>query len=123
MQKSIVLYTILIVFTLIIGSATAKAQNIFLDFTLINKTGIDIYELYISASDAEYWEDNILGSVVLEDNTYVDIEFSPYAVSAFWDIMIVDYEGTSVIFEELNLTDILELTLYIDGLRVWAEWE
>jgi hypothetical protein len=123
MHKTIVRYTTLIVFALIIGSATAKAQNIFLDFTLINKTGVDIYELYISPSDAEYWEDNIIGSDPLEHNTYVDIEFSPYAASDFWDIMIVDYEGTSVIFEQLNLTDILELTLYIDGSRVWAEWE
>ena len=93
----------------------AFAQNKALDFTLHNKTGVDIHAIHISPADKTDWEENILKEV-LEDGESIHIQFSAHETAAKWDLKVGDAEGTGLVWEDLDLTKITELTLKIvDG--------
>ena len=61
-------------------SANTVVQNDKLDFTLVNKTGLTIVELYVSPTSDDSWGDDILGQDVLKDGEDVDITFSPKTI-------------------------------------------
>lgn len=84
------------------------------DFTLVNRTGVAISELYISSAKSDDWEEDVLGQDVLEDGASVDITFSPKEKAALWDLKIVDADGDEVTWENLKLNDISKLTLRYD---------
>jgi hypothetical protein len=91
------------------------AQNKALDFTLHNKTGVTIHAIHISPSDKDSWEENIIKEP-LEDGESVQIKFSPQETAAIWDLKVGDSEGTGLVWENLKLPTIHELTLKIvDG--------
>jgi hypothetical protein len=92
------------------GPAFAGTQ----DFTLVNKTGLRIVELYVSASSTDDWEEDVLGVDVLEDDEAVDIHFSPKEKAKSWDLKIVDSDGDEVVWEGLRLNDISRVTLRYD---------
>ena len=92
------------------GSTVAVAGT--QDFTLVNRTGLTIQELYISASTTDDWEEDVLGVDVLADGESVEITFSPKEKAATWDLKVVDSEGDSIVWEDLNLNDISRVTLH-----------
>ena len=95
------------------------AQNKALDFTLHNKTGVDIHAIHISPSDKNEWEEDILKGDVLENDQSVHIQFSAHETAALWDLKVGDAEGTGLVWENLDLTKIHDLTLKIvDGKAV-----
>jgi len=96
------------------------AQNKALDFTLHNKTGVDIHAIHISPADKTDWEENILKEV-LEDGASIHIQFSPHETAAKWDLKVGDAEGTGLVWEDLDLTKISELTLKIVDGKAIAE--
>ncbi len=93
------------------------------DFTLVNKTGVDIAELYISPASLDSWGEDVLDVDILEDGQKVNISFSPEEEADFWDLQIVDGEGTSVTFTRLKLTEISTVTLKIVDGEAIAEFE
>ncbi|MDB5545549.1 MAG: hypothetical protein JWO64_2698, partial [Hyphomicrobiales bacterium] len=70
-------------------SAAAQAQGK-QDFELVNKTGYDISEIYISAAKAGDWGDDLLENSddTLEDGKSVPINFTN-AKTCTWDIKVV----------------------------------
>lgn len=92
-------------------SARPAVQNAKLDFTLINKTGLTIHELYVSPAKDDEWGEDILGQDVLKNGEKVDIEFSPKAKTCNWDLKIVDEEKDSVEWTNLDLCKANEITL------------
>ena len=96
------------------------AQNKVLDFVLHNKTGADIHAIHISPSDTESWEENIIKEV-LEDGESIEIKFSPAHSAVKWDLKVGDVEGTGLIWEDLDLSKINELTLKIVNGKPIAE--
>src|SRR5436309_3026128 len=84
-----------------LGSVSARSamQNAKLDFTLINKTGLAIHELYVSPAKDDQWGEDILGRDVLKDGGKLDITFSPKSKACVWDMKIVDEEKDSVEWE------------------------
>jgi hypothetical protein len=91
------------------------------DFTLHNATGVEIHELYVSPHNSEEWEDDILGEDTLPNGESLVIHFSRKETAKLWDLKIVDGEGNSVEWENLNLLKISEITLHKNGSRVWAD--
>lgn len=86
------------------------------DFKLTNETGVEIYAVYVSPSDSNDWENDVLGKDTLPIGESVDIEFDRAEKAAMWDLRIEDKAGAFIIWENLNLTEINELTLnYKDG--------
>ena len=81
------------------------------DFTLANQTGVEIHEIYISPSDTEEWGEDVLELDVLEDGKSAHIVFAPEEEAEDWDIMVKDEEGNSIVWTELDLTEISKVTL------------
>jgi hypothetical protein len=91
------------------------------DFTLHNKTGVEIHNVHISPHDKDDWEEDILGRDTLPDGESVDITFDPKEKAALWDLKVADSKGNSIEWENLNLMEISEVTLHYAGGKATAE--
>ena len=100
-------------------TATAGEQ----DFSVHNKTGVEIHKLHISPHSADTWGEDILGQDTLGDGETLKIKFARSEKAAHWDLSIEDKEGHSVMWESLNLLEISTVTLYIKDGKAWAEYE
>jgi len=93
------------------------------DFTLVNKTGIDIHKLHISPHKSDEWGEDILGQDVLSNGDTLDIKFHRSEKAAHWDLQIEDKGGTTYTWESLNLLEISEVTLFIKDGSAYAEFK
>lgn len=91
------------------------------DFTLVNKTGLTIDELYLSPSNHNEWGEDVLGVDTLANGAKVDIEFSHKENECMWDLKIVDEDETSVVWEDINLCKASEITLLYQGKKATAQ--
>lgn len=82
------------------------------DFTLVNKTGVEIYALYVTPHEAEEWGSDILGVETLPADGTLDISFSRKEKAKYWDLRIEDKNGAFIWWEKLNLEQIDTLTLF-----------
>jgi hypothetical protein len=101
----------------------ATAQNANLDFTLVNKTGVEINAVYVAPHDSDEWGDDILGKDTLPNGESVEIQFHPKAKAKLWDLRIEDTDGNPVEWDNLDLTQIETLTLKIVKGKPVAEWK
>ncbi len=88
------------------------------DVTITNSTGVEIYELYITPSEQEDFGSDLLGESTFPADT--SLEFTTDAVGtadATWDILIVDMEGTEVVFSGANFSasSIVDINMGADG--------
>src|SRR4051812_20066775 len=81
------------------GMALAADQ----DFTLINRTGYTISEVYVAPSKSSDWEEDVLGQDTLEDRTTVDINFSRSENPCRWDLKVVYDDKTTAEWAALDL--------------------
>jgi hypothetical protein len=93
------------------------------DFTLINKTGLVINELYVGPSSSEDWGEDILGQDTLDDGASTEIVFSPRTRSAKWDLRVVDENGKAYSWYNINLLEISQITLYYKNGKTWANYK
>lgn len=85
------------------------------DFTIRNKMGYDIHEVYVSESDDDDWGDDCLDEdTIIEDGERCEISFETNSRHRWWDLRIVDEEGDEVIFEHFDLSQVRVITLYYD---------
>ena len=81
------------------------------DFTLVNGTGIDIAEIYISAANRNNWGNDRLGKSTLDNNKSRLFTFSDSA-NCNQDIKVVfDDDAGEVIWKNMDLCEINKLTL------------
>lgn len=102
-----------------IGTADVSAQGR-QDFTLVNRTGVEIYALYVTPHSANDWGDDILGADTLLSGEELDIFFSPKERAKNWDIRIEDEDGNFIEWDKLNLLEISKVTLYYKNKRPTA---
>lgn len=102
-------------------AAAASAEN--LDFTLENKTGYPINEVYVSSAATNDWEEDVLGRDQLADDDGVEIQFDRGSKGCNWDLKVTYEDGESAVWERLNLCEISSVTLRYDRNkgRTWAE--
>lgn len=101
------------------AASTAANQ----DFTLVNKTGVEIDKVFISPHDGDDWEEDILGRDTLPDGQSVDIKFHRSETAALWDLRVEDSKGNAIEWENLNLLQISKATLHYDNGKATAEVE
>lgn len=94
--------------------APAFADNAALDFQLFNRTQVHIKKLYISPSNANNWEEDLLGGRMLLNGADVMIQFHPDHQAAKWDIRVEDPEGGALEFEDIDLTETEQVILNAD---------
>jgi len=85
------------------------------DFVLVNKTGVTINELYVSPSDVDDWEEDVLGQDVLENNQQVKINFAPDAKKCMYDLKVTADGDSELIWEEIDLCKASKVTLKKKG--------
>jgi hypothetical protein len=102
----------------LITTAFAQGKQ---DFVLNNATGVEIHKLYVSPHKSDDWEEDILGEDTLPDGASLTIHFSRTEKARMWDLKVVDCDGNSVEWENLNLLEISEVTLHKKGSKVWAD--
>ena len=93
------------------------------DFTLVNKTGVEIHALHVSPADANKWGPDILGRDTLEDGQSVEIKFHEDEEAEKWDLRIEDKEGHAIEWEDLNLMKISKVILHYSDGKATAEVE
>lgn len=96
-------------------SVNVHAQNRKLDFTLVNQTGVDIAEVYVSPSNDDSWGEDVMGKDILKNKASVDIEFSRKETTCLWDLKVIDVEKDSIEWTKLDLCKANEITLKYEG--------
>src|ERR1700759_1831714 len=95
-------------------AAGIKAEELNLDFKLVNSTGYSIKEVYIAPTSTTDWGDNILKEH-LKDGETLKVTFNPKATATKWDFRIVwADDGKAVFWSDYKLTDIETITLKYD---------
>ena len=97
-----------------VSAAPATAQQAKQDFVLVNKTGYDISEIYLSAAKSDSWEEDLLAD---DDDNFGDgeskaIHFMSRVKSCLWDLKVVyDEDDSSAIWHDINLCEVSKITL------------
>lgn len=85
------------------------------DFILVNSTGYVLDQVYVSPTNTNEWEEDILGQDVLKDGEQVTIKFHPKATTGKYDLKVVyEVDKSSSIWTGLDLTTINKLTIKYD---------
>ena len=93
------------------------------DFTLHNKTGIEIHALYVAPHSSDDWGEDILGQKTLEPGKSIDIKFRRSEKAAHWDLRVEDEAGHSVSWSDINLKEIEEITIHYKDGKAWADFK
>ncbi|MBF0609786.1 MAG: hypothetical protein G8345_09375 [Magnetococcales bacterium] len=95
--------------SVLVGSSVAYggAQ----DFTLINRTGHEIDEVYITPNHSDDWEDDILGQDTLDSGESVKIHFGRDASTCVWDLRVVYTNGAAASWEGFDLCSLHTITV------------
>lgn len=103
---------VLVAAGLLMGCASGlKAEELNLDFTLVNSTGYSIKEVYVAPTSSDEWGENIMKSV-LKDGQQLKVSFHSKATATKWDLRIVwEDDGKAVVWHDYKLTDIEKITL------------
>ena len=101
-------------------ATTALAQGK-QDFTLVNRTGYTVNEIYVAPTSSDDWQEDVLGQDTLPSGESVEIKFSPKEKAKLWDLKVVDGKGNSIEWTSLNLMEISEVTLHYKDGKAWAE--
>jgi hypothetical protein len=105
---------------LVAGSVSMLARGD-QDFTLVNKTGLSIDELYLSPANDNEWGEDVLGKDVLKTGESVKIKFSHKESECTWDMKIVDEEKDDIVWEDINLCKATQITLKYEGKHPTAD--
>lgn len=101
------------------GPATAGEQ----DFTLVNRTGVEIYELYIRPALAHDWQEDVLSKDTLPDGQEIEISFDLGEEADHWNIRVVDGDGDAIDWPEVDLTEISTIVLSFEDGQPMARYE
>ena len=101
-------------------AAAPAGTNATLNFTLVNATGYDIKELYLSPTTTESWEENMIaGGQTLANGASTPITFAGYKSEvATWDLKAVAAAGQAHEYENLKLATINKMTLNAENATI-----
>ena len=99
------------------GMTAAQASDA--DFSLRNKTGYQIDEVYVSPTDADDWEEDILGENVLENGSEVPITFNRQKQS-HWDLKVVFKGGREAIWQKFDLSQLTDIFISFKNNKVYS---
>jgi hypothetical protein len=103
----------------LVAAATARAGD--QDFTLVNKTGVEIHSLHVSPHSSDEWGEDILGKDTLANGDSLEITFGKHDRAHHWDLRIEDEKGNTLTWENLDLMTIEQVTLHFKDGKAWAD--
>ncbi len=110
-MRKTALLAVMLLSLLVASCAFAGAQ----DFVLVNKTGVEIYAVYIAPSETDNWEEDVLGDRTLPSGQSIRINFAPGTDVEFWDIRAEDEDGDALEWYGFNLLEVSKVTLLGNG--------
>lgn len=99
---------------------TSKGKQ---NFTLVNQTGGDIFNVFISPHSANDWQDDILARNIQINGESVGIKFHRNEKDAMWDLRVENRAGQLIEWENLNLLENSKVTLYYQDGQATAKVE
>lgn len=90
------------------GTALAEGKQ---DFTLVNRTGYTIEEVYVAPSKSDDWEEDILDQDVLADGANVHVRFSRADKSCKWDLKVVYDDKETAEWAGFDLCEVSKITI------------
>jgi hypothetical protein len=84
------------------------------DFTLVNKTGYDIAQVYASPVKSDTWGGDIMGSDILANGASVSITFAHEASACHWDLKVVYTDKETAVWQSVNLCKVSKITVHWD---------
>jgi hypothetical protein len=84
------------------------------DFTLVNRTGYQIDEVYVSPSSSNRWGRDVMGQDVLENSARTEINFPDGTRGCNWDLKVIYNDRDTAEWRNLNLCSISRVTLFYD---------
>ncbi|MGL4291584.1 MAG: hypothetical protein ACRCVA_34860 [Phreatobacter sp.] len=94
------------------GAVLAQAQQ---NFSLINRTGHQINEVYVSPSANSNWGRDILGEGVMPTNTRRNITFPRSTQACMFDLRVVYEDGEKADMSNIDLCKVSNVTLTYSG--------
>ena len=86
------------------------------DFTLVNRTGYEIDQVYVSPAKADDWEEDVLGRDTLADGDKVDITFDRGTNVCRFDLKVVyTVDSTSAEWANVNLCEISSISIFYNA--------
>lgn len=96
-------------------TTTATADGAKQDFKLINKTGYELKELYVSPSKESDWQDDVLGQATLGDGQFANVHFHRSATACKWDLKVVySVDSSSAVWSDIDLCTVENITIRYD---------
>ncbi|TCT02857.1 argininosuccinate lyase [Aquabacter spiritensis] len=90
------------------GPVAAAKQN----FELVNRTGYDISEVYVSPTKSDDWEEDVLGMDILENGEASNIIFERGVRTCRWDLKVVyDDDDSSAVWTNIDLCAVRQITI------------
>lgn len=93
------------------GQALALDKKI----NIFNGAQYDIYTLYLSPTNANQWEENVLKQGTLPNGDKVDVEVSRTENAEAWDIKVTNKAGETMTWVGVPLNKAGQITLLPDG--------
>ncbi len=93
------------------------------DFKLVNKTGYQIDNVWVSAHSAGSWGEDIMGKGSLGDGEWVTITFPHGGSHCHYDIKVKYNDGDEAQWGDVNLCNYEKISLFWDGKETRAEGE
>ena len=85
------------------------------DFTLVNRTGYQIDDLYVAPSASNNWGREIMGQGnVLEDGDSYDVSFARSSRACKFDLRVKYHDGAEATWQTLDFCQISKVSLYYD---------
>lgn len=94
-------------------AAPAQAQGR-QDFSLVNRTGYTINELYVGPTSSDQWGSDILGTGTLPNGRTIEIRFPNRSAECMWDLKVVYDDGDETEWRNVNLCRISRISLFWD---------
>lgn len=85
------------------------------DFRLVNRTGFDVREVYVSPSRRSSWGNDVLGSGMLHNGNQVPIRFKPNNNVCVYDLKVVYTDDDTAEWTEFDLCTISKITISYDA--------
>jgi len=83
---------------------------------IINKTGFDIYNIYLSPSGLEDWSDDLQPFDVIQKDQYKILELSEYEDETVFDFRFIDVDGDEYIKKNVDLNLHRKVVVSLDDL-------
>lgn len=120
-MKNAVRTVCLVAVWVLLGRAAALAG--LKDFTLVNQTGFEISEIYVSPAGTDDWQEDLLTQDSLENGKGASLHFDAKTEAAKFDFKIVDEEGDEIVWKGVNLLKAAKVTLRYENKKPTVEVE